>query len=152
MKVFGNKGLGAFLKVMLQISLILGIALLLCFPYILRLVHEKWNIFWTIIVPCGLLCLIIIYEFIGMFKSLEEDNPFNEKNIQRLKVTMWSTFGLAILFFIEALLAGFIYTERNVYFVSFLSILFLGISIALHIIKELFGKALNYKQENELTI
>lgn len=152
MKVFGNRGLGAILKVMLQISLVLGVILLLAFPYILHLVHEKWNIFWTIIIPCGLLCLVIIYEFTLMFKSLEEDNPFNEKNVIRLKVTMWSAFGLAVLFLIEALLAGFIYTERNVYFISFLSILFLGISIALHILKELFGKAITYKEENELTI
>lgn len=152
MKVFGNRGLGAILKVMLQISLVLGAILLLVFPYILHLAHEKWNIFWAIIIPCGLLCLVIIYEFTLMFKSLEEDNPFNEKNVIRLKVTMWSAFGLAVLFLIEALLAGFIYTERNVYFISFLSILFLGISIALHILKELFGKAITYKEENELTI
>lgn len=152
MKVFGSRGLGAVLKIILQISLILGGILLLAFPYIIHLVHEKWNIFWTIIIPCGILCLIIIHEFIGMFKSLEEDNPFNETNIKRLKITMWSCFFLAILFLIETILATFIYTERNIFFIGFLSILFLGISIALHIIKELFWKALNYKEENELTI
>ena len=56
MKVFGNKGLGAILKVILQIGLALGIILLFCFPYILHLINEKWNIFWFIIGVCGLLC------------------------------------------------------------------------------------------------
>lgn len=152
MKVFGNKGLGAILKVILQICLVLGVILLFIFPYILHLIQEEWNVFWLLIGVCGIFCLTIMYEFIKMFKSLEEDNPFNENNIKRLKISMWSTFCLSILFLIEALLAGFIYTERNVYFISFLSILFLGISIALHIIKELFWKAISYKQENELTI
>ena len=35
---------------------------------------------------------------------------------------------------------------------SFLSILFLGVSIALYVLAELFKEATQYKQENELTI
>lgn len=152
MKVFGNKGLGSILKIILQLVLVGGIILLILFPYILHLVNENWNIFWTIIGLIAILLLIIMYQFIGMFKSLEEDNPFNEKNITRLKITMWSSFFVSLLFLIETILAYLVYTNRNIFFIAFLSLLFLGVSIALHILKELFVKAIGYKQENDLTI
>lgn len=152
MKVFGNKGLGSILKIILQLVLVGGIILLILFPYILHLVNENWNIFWTIIGLIAILLLIIMYQFIGMFKSLEEDNPFNEKNITRLKITMWSSFFMFLLFLIETILAYLVYTNRNIFFIAFLSLLFLGVSIALHILKELFVKAIGYKQENDLTI
>lgn len=152
MKVFGNKGLGSILKIILQLVLVGGIILLILFPYILHLVNENWNIFWTIIGLIAIILLIIMYQFIGMFKSLEEDNPFNEKNITRLKITMWSSFFVSLLFLIETILAYLVYTNRNIFFIAFLSLLFLGVSIALHILKELFVKAIYYKQENDLTI
>lgn len=152
MKVFGNKGLGSILKIILQLVLVGGIIFLILFPYILHFVNENWNIFWTIIDLIAILLLIIMYQFIGMFKSLEEDNPFNEENITRLKITMWSSFFVSLLFLIETILAYLIYTNRNVLFIAFLSLLFLGVSIALHILKELFVKAIGYKQENDLTI
>lgn len=152
MKVFGSRGLGAILKIVLQISFVFGIIFLCGLPYFIRFIHEEWSWYWLVVMPAGALFLLIVYQFIGMFASLEEHNPFNQKNIKRLKITMWSSFAIAILILVEMVLVYFLYFDKNIYFLGFLFLLFLGVSIALHILKELFVQAITLKEENELTI
>ena len=62
---------------------------------------------------------------------------------------------MSILWFIDLLFMIFIIGNTYVNYIIvliFLTVLFLGVSIALYILSELFSQATNYKQENDLTI
>ena len=91
MKVFGSYGLGAVLKVMLEIALVLGILVLFGMPYLLKFINEKFDLYWLIVMPCGLLFLVIVWEFIGMFKTLEKKDPFSLDNVKRLNKSKYAS-------------------------------------------------------------
>ena len=43
MEIMGKKGLGNFLKILLQIVLVIGILILVSFPVVLRNIHMNIN-------------------------------------------------------------------------------------------------------------
>lgn len=155
MKITGKKGIGSKLKTTLQIALYGGMIIIAILPFILKTVEVNLTVSILIIYPNGVILLIIMNQFIKLFDSLKNNNPFCENNVKILKNTgkvaiIGSTFWLLDLLYKILLLQ-----EYNVIFILamiFLSILFLGVSIALYILAELFKEATQYKTENELTI
>ena len=154
MEITGKKGLGKLLKIILIIGFVLAIPTLIASPMLL---HHTRNSTYSmmIIYPNGLLMLGIVYHFIKLFKSLEENEPFSYTNVDILKRTSILSLIVSILWLFDLLLM--ILVMKNTYInyiivISFLSLLFFGVSIALYIIKELIFKATKYKEENDLTI
>lgn len=155
MKVIGKNGVGSILKVILQLSMVLGIVFLISLYWIVKSVKLNFNWFTACIYPCGISFLILVYQFIGLFNSLKESNPFCKENPKRMNIGMIASFITCIFIIIALLLTIFvydIYTLELKVALTFIAILFFGVSIALYILKELFIEAINYKEENELTI
>lgn len=155
MKLFGKNGIGSVLKCILQISMVLGIALLLSLYWLTKWTCIHFNWFIGMIYPCGIGLLVLIYEFIGLFDSLKKSNPFCQENVNRMRRGMLASFIISIGIGISLLLTIFVYDYYSLQLqvaLTFMCILFLGIAIALYILKELFKEAINYKEENELTI
>lgn len=156
MKITGEKGLGNILKIFLQICLCVGIIITIILPFLLHKIYVLNLINCIIIIyPNGIILSVITYKFIQLFNSLKNNNPFCESTVKILKFTgiiafIGSIFWLADL--IYELIA--VRTDYIVFIVTliFLCVLFLGVSIALYILSELFKKAIEYKEENELTI
>ena len=99
--------------------------------------------------------MFIIYQFIKLFKSLEEDKPFTLNNVIILKRTSILSLIMSIMWILDLLFM--ITIMKNTYInyiivILFLSVLFFGVSIALYILKELIYQATKYKEENDLTI
>ena len=97
----------------------------------------------------------IIYQFIKLFKSLEDDKPFTLNNVIILKRTSILSLIMSIMWILD--LVFMITIMKNTYInyiivILFLSVLFFGVSIALYILKELIYQATKYKEENDLTI
>ena len=108
-----------------------------------------------VIYPNGIVLLIITHNFIKLFNSLRLNNPFCSENVKILKTTGIVSLIGSILWIIDFLYEIILAKSSEIIFNStlvFLSILFLGVSIALYIIAELMKQATEYKQENELTI
>lgn len=155
MKILGEDGLGRFLKIFLQVCFWGGIVLLIILPFELQMVGLHLNATAAVIYPNGIVLLVIMYEFIGQFNSLKENNPFCMENVKRLKHA-----GIASL--VEALLWAidlgyqliFVKTTEPLFILVliFLCILFIGVAIALYILSELIRQATEYKVENDLTI
>lgn len=155
MKILGEDGLGRFLKIFLQVCFWGGIVLLIILPFELQMVGLHLNATAAVIYPNGIVLLVIVYEFIGQFNSLKENNPFCMENVKRLKHA-----GIASL--VEALLWAidlgyqliFVKTTEPLFILVliFLCILFIGVAIALYILSELIRQATEYKVENDLTI
>ena len=99
MKILGENGLGKILKVFLQTCFIGGIILLIIWPFQLKLFGLEPNAVGLVIYPNGIALLAIVYQFIGLFDSLKNNNPFCIENVKRMKYA-----GIASL--VEAVLWG----------------------------------------------
>lgn len=155
MRIIGEKGIGKFLKVFLQICFWAGIVILISLPFTLKLFGYNLGASMLVIYPNGIVLLIITHNFIKLFNSLRLNNPFCSENVKILKTTGIVSLIGSILWLINFLYEIILAKSSDIIFNStliFLSILFLGVSIALYIIAELMKQATEYKQENELTI
>ena len=146
--------LGKLLKNLLIIGTIVAIPLIAISPMLLN--HTSKTLYsMFVIYPNGLFMVLIAVEFIKLFKSLEEHKPFTYDNVKILKTTSIISLIMSILWFIDLLFMISIIGNTYVNYIIvliFLTGLFLGVSIALYILSELFKQATDYKQENDLTI
>lgn len=149
-----QKKLGKILKITLTILLILAIPIILVSPFLLN--HTNKIIYSMVIIyPNGIIMLGIMYYFILLFKSLEQNNPFTQNNVKILKNTSLLSFGLSILWLLDLLFMIFVIKNTYINYIIvliFLVFLFFGVGIALYILSELFYQATTYKEENDLTI
>ena len=154
MEITGKKGLGKILRIILIVGLIISIPTIIISPMLLH--HTRNSMYSMIIIyPNGVLMLGIMYQFIKLFKSLENSDPFTYENVDILKRTSIISLIMSILWLIDLLFM--ILIMKNTYInyilvISFLSLLFFGVAIALYILKELMFQATKYKEENDLTI
>ena len=108
-----------------------------------------------VIYPNGIVLLIITHKFIKLFNSLRINNPFCDENVKTLKSTGVISLVGSIFWLIDFLYEIFLAKSNDIILnctLLFLSILFLGVSIALYILSNLLKQATEYKEENELTI
>lgn len=154
MKVKGKNGIGRFLKIILWIGFGIGILLLLFLWPIFYWFDIIMNWFLFMIYPCGICFLIFIYQFIELFRMLENNSPFCQKTVVYLKRGMYFSYVISGLVLVALLfmIFGYSYTLGVKFCLLFIGILFLGVGIALFILKELFQEATDYKEENDLTI
>ena len=155
MQITGKKGMGDILKTLLQIAFYGGIIFLAILPFILQALGTQLNASMFIIYPNGIVLLIIVKQFIKLFDSLKNNQPFSKDNVIILKNTAKVALIESILWLLDLLYEMIIAKSYDILIIlvlSFLSILFLGVSIALYVLAELFKEATQYKQENELTI
>ena len=155
MDIFGKKGLGKKIKIFLEICFYIGVIGLIALPFVLHIFGFNVGASAFVIYPNGIVLLIIAWNFIKLFGSLENNNPFCEENVKIMKklwkVAMIGSFLWLIDFLYELILAK----SDDIVFnatLLFLCALFLGVAIALYILSELFKQAIKYKKENELTI
>lgn len=155
MEILGEKGIGKFLKIFLQICFWGGIAVLIVLPFMLQMVGLKLNATAFVIYPNGIALLVIVRQFIGQFDSLKNRKPFCMENVKRLKTSGVASLIETALWTIDLLYTVFLAKGADVIIVlvlAFLIILFAGVSIAFYILAELIKQATEYKEENELTI
>ncbi len=155
MKILGENGIGKFLKIFLQTCFYGGIILLLILPFELQMVGLHLNATAMVIYPNGIALLVIAYQFIGLFDSLKNNNPFCMENVKRLKVAGIASAVESALWTLDLLYEIFLVKYFDVIIVlvlTFMILLFIGVSIALYILSELMKQATQYKEENELTI
>jgi len=151
MKIVGKMSLSSVIKICLQLVFVLGILIILFLPFLL-----KWYILYInphlsyypaliLLYISGVPALVIVREFIEMFKTLKEENPFIMSNVKHLKIVSICSLIIAI----EYLGGLFIIT-------SVFAIIMVGVFIiawlGLYILSELLKQAVKYKEENELTI
>ena len=155
MNVLGKNGLGDVLKKFLKICFYIGNIILLFIPFILQFLNISIRDSVIIVYPNGIVLLIIMYNFIKLFDSLKNNNPFNIENVYTLKYLSTVSIIGASFWFLDFLYELFIvHTDNTITFIAllFLFILFFGVSIALYILSQLFKQAFEYKKENDLTI
>ena len=147
MKIYGKRGLGNILKVLLEIAFVLIVIMII----IVLFKTTKILLFY----PNIICLLIIIYAFIGLFDSLKKEEPFCKATVKKINMAKIASAICSIVWLIQAMYEIFLVKDAEVLSILilvFMFVLFLGVAIALYILKELFIKATNYKEENDLTI
>lgn len=155
MEILGKKGLGNILKILLEILLVIGILILVIFPFIISNTNIPINPNIIIFYPNAICLLFIMYQFIGLFNSLKISNPFCENTVKRLKSAGKISSIASIFWLLDFIYEAIIVRNEEILWIVvllFMTILFIGVSIALFILSELFKSALEYKKENDLTI
>ena len=150
MKILGKNGLGNILKIILQICFWGGIAFLITLPIILK----RISIFEIMLYLNGITMLVIVKQFIELFDSLKIEKPFCENTVKKMNTASIASVIMTVLFFIETIYR-FALDNSDIKInciLVFMTILFLGVAIALYILAELFRQATEYKSENDLTI
>lgn len=152
MKVTGKNSISGLIKIFLQVLIIVGGIILILLPILLQkyieYINPMLNYYPSLILLyiSGIPAIIIVYEFVQLFETLKEDNPFIEKNVKSLKISSICSLIIAI----EYAIAIFIVTN------SIFGIIIVGVFIiawlGLYILAELLQKAIEYKEENDLTI
>lgn len=110
----------------------------------------------------GIVALFIIHKFIKIFRNLRDNKLFEEDNIKYLNQVSNLSVIIGILYFI-VLLGVSIVLGKYVSFgllsnvlikvlISVFSIAFLIFGIGIKVVNEIYKKAIEYKEENDLTV
>ena len=143
------------LRLILYITFVAGIALIVTMPFMIDtymrvlydayIIHEGYKLFITVfLMLVGVLGNFIIFELIIMLRTILK-NPFVKRNVKSLNRIGIMAFIIAALFFVKCFL-----------YVTFLTLAFGILLIILGLfaftLASLFDKAVEFKEENDLTI
>ena len=164
MKILGKKSLSSIVLVFLCVLLALciiaivagGIFVLCNLPFFTK---DLLSVTYILIYLSAIPALVMIIAFLQIFNTLKQENPFEKKNIKRLEISYIASIVIGAVYAINVLLIylgvgiiqeGFfiIYPLANVA----ISIIFLIFGIGIVVLKEIYRKAIEYKDENDLTI
>lgn len=110
----------------------------------------------------GIVALFIIYQFIKIFKNLKENKLFERDNVKYLEKISTLSIIIGILYLI-VLIGVIIVLNKYISFdllsntlikilIFIFSIAFLIFGIGIKILNEIYKKAIEYKEENDLTV
>lgn len=151
MKITGKNSLSNVIKIGLQMVFILGIIVIILLPFWLKLycdyINQRLVYLPSLILlyVSGIPGLIIVREFINLFHTLKEDNPFILKNVKHLKICSICSFIITMEYLVGIFITKSVF---SIVVVGVFTIAWLG----LYILAELLKQAIKYKEENELTI
>ena len=162
MKVLGKKSLSTIIKIFLwvlfTVCLIVvilgGVILIKDFTF-----FKSTNTLKTLIIlylsswPAS----VLISQFIGIFKSLENNNVFDKNNLKRLKVSYISSIVMGLMYLINSVIL-FLNKENENWMIIYMlltyiiTLVFLIFGVGLIVLSEIYKRAIKYKEENDLTI
>ena len=151
MVILDEKGLSGMVKRLLDLILLLGAAMIIGLPFIVKwyanILHETTS-YWFLLpflYVTGILALLIVYQIRRIFKTLNRRNPFKMDNVNSLKRVAFSSFGITAA-----------YAVKIIFFNSFLTIVlamaFFIAGLFCIILAEVFRQAVTVKEENDLTV
>jgi len=143
------------LRVILYAAFAAGLAATVTMPFMIDLymqyiydvyaIREGYRLFITVfLMLAGALGLFIIYQLITMLRTIRKD-PFVKSNVKSLNIIGAAAFITAALFFAKCLLYVTLLTLLGGICLVILGLFALTLA-------SLFAKAVEYKEENDLTI
>ncbi len=164
MRILGKNSLSSVVMLFLCVLLILciiaivagGIFVLSNFSFFTK---DLLSITYILIYLSAIPASVMIIAFLQIFNTLKQGNPFEKKNVKRLGISYIISIIIGGIYAINVLLIYLgvgmvqerffiIYPLANVA----ISIIFLIFGIGLVVLKEIYRKAIEYKDENDLTI
>lgn len=162
MKILGKRSLSSIIEKCLVILLILGIFVTISVGIWIVLNWEKcMELILTKTIVIAYLSsfpvLIMVVEFIKIFKNLKNEKAFDKQNIKFLKVSYIASFIVCAIYLINTIILILKTTWIDTFIVypmlmAIIAIVFFFFGIGLIVLTEIYKKAIQFKEENELTI
>ena len=164
MKILGKKSLSSVVMIFLCVLCVLCIMAMIAGGIF---VLTNWTFFtkdllsitYILIYLSSIPALVMIIAFLQIFNTLKQGNPFEKKNIKRLGTSYITSIVIGVIYAINVL---FVYLGvgmiKERFFIIYplanvaISIIFLIFGIGIVVLKEIYRKAIEYKDENDLTI
>lgn len=152
MKITGKDSISNYIKLFLQGVFIFGSIVVIVLPwavdYYFKIRGNSYDFYWSFLIMLyisGIPMLTIVFQFIKLFDSLKRETPFIEENAKYLKVSSICSGIIALEYVVG------IFVFKSV-FTLIITGIFLVAWLGLYIVSELFKQAVQFKEENELTI
>lgn len=169
MKITGNKSISSIIKIFLIIIFAICIASIITVPIIVEnqedlnfkqmILNEPLGTTIICIYLSGIPALVMLYQFIKVFSSLERGEVFSRKIEKRFLINSICSIIIGIIYGINAILmpskiAQFEYSAiiTYIFFSIITAMIFLILGIGLIVLKEIYKTAIENKEENDLTI
>ena len=162
MKILGKKSLSTVIKVFLWILLTICLIVVILGGIV---VINDFNFFNSsntlrsliILYLSSIPAAILITQFIGIFKSLENNDVFDKENLKRLRISYISSIVMGLMYLINSIMLFFSSEDENWVIIYMLltyiiTLVFLIFGIGLIVLSEIYKRAIKYKEENDLTI
>ncbi len=141
-----------FTKGLLDFMFFAGIATTLLVPFIIRF-YGRYNTYFAenvlelsvIFILSGIFAVLIIYELRKMFRTVLADDCFVSENVVSLRKMGTYSFFIAVI----TCCRMFLYLTPAVFVVI---LVFVIAGLFSKVLAGVFEKAINYKEENDLTI
>ena len=151
--ILGEKGLSGLVKYFLDLVLIGGIVIFVSLPYslswyfdvIYRINNEVYWFLLGFLYISGFFCLVTVYEMRKIFKTLNRKDPFMADNVKSLKRIAFASFIISACYVVKI----FVF---NSFLTIILAMIFIIAGLFTVILAEVFRQAVEFKQENDLTI
>jgi uncharacterized membrane protein YfcA len=152
--ILGNKGLSHIMEISCTVFQALGTLLVISLPWtinyylILKNNNVQPELYYSLIIIlfCSGICgFCILHHLKKVLHNVNSKNPFTYDTARRIKFISYWCLPVALIY----LIAVFFIPSA---FAILVSLTFLFLSACIFIIAELFYQAINYKQENDLTI
>jgi hypothetical protein len=153
MIILGEKGLSGYIKKLLILVLAGGLCIILSLPYSLNwyindLRNYNPEIYYFLLgflYYTGILCLWIVFEMNKIFKTLNRKNPFMMDNVISLRKMSLAAFLITAAYIIKIIF-------YNSFLTIIITMIFIIAGLFLIILAEVFKQAVEFKEENDLTI
>lgn len=164
MKILGKKSLSSVVMIFLCVLLVLCIIAIVAggifvLSNLAFFTKDLLSITYILIYLSSIPALVMIIAFLQIFNTLKQENPFEKKNIKRLGISYLASIVIGVIYAINVLLIylGFGIMQEGFFIIYPLanvaiSIIFLIFGIGIVVLKEIYRKAIEYKDENDLTI
>lgn len=162
MKILGKKSLSTVIKMFLWILLTICLVVIILGAIILIsnfIFFSTTNTLKSLIILylSSIPAAILIKQFIGIFKSLENNEIFDKNNLKRLRVSYTSSIIMGIMYLINSIILFFSSEAENWEIIYSLltyviTLVFLIFGVGLIVLSEIYKRAIKYKEENDLTI
>jgi hypothetical protein len=154
MKVVGKQSVASVTKIALVSMMVITVGLLITLPwvitYYLKISYHMVNVYaktvlLVMLYPCGILGFLIENELKKMFRTLETENPFVQENVKSLNRMGGYMVIVLALFIFKMIMLNTVMTMVC----GFACII---IALFCFVLSDVFRQAVQYKQDNDLTI
>lgn len=154
MKKEGYKVLSSFIKVIITALMVSDILVMASLPWALQWlmsifyegnISKMYAFYMVILYTFGILMLYILNELRIIFNSVEKTDPFILRNVTALRRISKASMATCVIFLVKILVYNSLMTMVS-FFIFFIASLFCIV------LAEIFKKAVEYKDEHDLTI
>ncbi len=154
MKFVGKYSLSFFMKILILVLMVITVVMIALLPWVVELylkidygIYNSYarTILLIVLYPTALCALFIENELRSMFKTLENTDPFvqrNVKSLNRMGILMLVVFAIFIFKIITL----------NTIMTMLCAFAIILVAVLCFVLADVFKQAVTYKQENDLTI